>query len=98
MMHQIRKMVGMAVLVVRCGTDFGRVSEAYSPEHRISIPKAPSLGLLLERPVFTSYNQRVLGDKGRPPIDFSTYEKEIQAFKDEHIYRRIFELEEKENS
>lgn len=97
MMHQIRKMVGMAVLVTRCGTDMSRIQESYGPT-RISIPKAPSLGLLLERPVFENYNKRAEGNYERPAIDFANYEKEIQAFKDAHIYQHIFALEEKENS
>ncbi|KAF3020309.1 tRNA pseudouridine synthase 1 [Neopestalotiopsis sp. 37M] len=97
MMHQIRKMVGMAVLVVRCGTDMERISQTYRDD-KISIPKAPSLGLLLERPVFHNYNQRATDSFERPAIDFGNYEKEIQQFKNEHIYQRIFDLEEKENS
>ncbi|OTA97720.1 hypothetical protein M434DRAFT_391652 [Hypoxylon sp. CO27-5] len=97
MMHQIRKMVGMAVLLTRCGTPLSRIKESYGPT-RISIPKAPSLGLLLERPVFENYNRRARDQYGLAELDFSKYEKEIQEFKDTQIYRRIFELEEKENS
>ncbi|KAI1144311.1 pseudouridine synthase [Hypoxylon sp. FL0543] len=97
MMHQIRKMVGMAVLVTRCGTPLSRIKESYGPT-RISIPKAPSLGLLLERPVFENYNKRARDQYNLAELDFGNYEKEIQEFKDSQIYRRIFELEEKENS
>ncbi|KAK9796901.1 putative Pseudouridine synthase I TruA alpha/beta domain-containing protein [Seiridium cardinale] len=97
MMHQIRKMVGMALLVTRCGTDLERIPQSYA-DNRISIPKAPSLGLLLERPVFENYNQKAKDSYERPAIDFANYEKEIQAFKNEHIYQRIFDLEENENS
>ncbi|KAI0411178.1 pseudouridine synthase [Xylaria grammica] len=97
MMHQIRKMVGMAVLTVRCATPWSRFEESYSAA-RISIPKAPSLGLLLERPVFDTYNKRATDNLNLAELNFSIHEKEIQAFKEENIYRRIFELEEKENS
>ncbi|KAI1277669.1 pseudouridine synthase [Xylaria sp. FL0933] len=97
MMHQIRKMVGMAVLAVRCATPWSRFDESYSPV-RISIPKAPSLGLLLERPVFDTYNKRATENLNLEELDYSNHEKEIQAFKEEQIYRRIFELEEQENS
>lgn len=97
MMHQIRKMVGMAVLAVRCATPWSRFEESYSPA-RISIPKAPSLGLLLERPVFTNYNRRAVENLNLEELNFSKYDKEVLAFKEDHIYRRIFELEEKENS
>ncbi|KAI0526419.1 pseudouridine synthase [Xylaria bambusicola] len=97
MMHQIRKMVGMAVLAVRCATPWSRFEESYSAS-RISIPKAPSLGLLLERPVFDTYNKRATESLNLEALSFSNHEKEIQAFKEEHIYRRIFELEEQENA
>ncbi|KAI1495547.1 pseudouridine synthase [Biscogniauxia marginata] len=97
MMHQIRKMVGMAVLVTRCATPLSVMKESYT-DTRISIPKAPGLGLLLERPVFENYNKKALENYNLSELDFGAYEKEIQEFKDEQIYRRIFELEEKENS
>lgn len=96
MMHQIRKMVAMAVLIVRCGAPMSLVNESYGPR-RISIPKAPGLGLMLERPVFDVSNKK-FKELGREPIDFSKWDEEIQKFKDEHIYKRMFELEEKENS
>ncbi|KAK1780887.1 pseudouridine synthase [Copromyces sp. CBS 386.78] len=96
MMHQIRKMVAMAVLIVRCGAPMSLVNESYGPR-RISIPKAPGLGLMLERPVFDVSNKK-FKELGREPIDFGKWDGEIQKFKDEHIYKRMFELEEKENS
>lgn len=97
MMHQIRKMVGMASLLVRCGTRLGRVDESYGAR-KIAIPKAPGLGLLLERPVFESYNRRARDSLGRPAIDFDNYDDKLRAFKDKHIYARIFDVEEKENT
>lgn len=95
MMHQIRKMVAMAALVVRCGCDPDRIIETYGPT-KIAIPKAPGLGLLLERPIFDAYNKRVV-DFGKDPIDFSKYEKEINEFKQREIYERIFREEEEKN-
>lgn len=96
MMHQIRKMVAMAVMVVRCGAPLETIAESYG-SRRISIPKAPGLGLMLERPMFTEYNKKAAG-LGKEAIDLSKWEAQIEAFKDQHIYRRMFELEEKENS
>ncbi|KAG7291279.1 hypothetical protein NEMBOFW57_001291 [Staphylotrichum longicolle] len=96
MMHQIRKMVAMAVMVVRCGAPLATITDSYGPR-RISIPKAPGLGLMLERPMFTEYNKKAASLE-KEPIDFAKWETQIEAFKDQHIYRRMFELEEKENS
>lgn len=97
MMHQIRKMVGLASLMVRCGTTLDRVGDSYQGK-KMAIPKAPGLGLLLERPVFENYNRRAKHDLGRATIDFGNYEEKLEAFKQKHIYSRIFEVEEKENT
>lgn len=95
MMHQIRKMVSMVALIVRCGCHEGRLQDSFMAD-RISIPKAPSLGLLLERPVFDAYNER-LEQFGHKKIDFRRYEKEMEEFKQREIYERIFREEQKEN-
>ncbi|ORY15161.1 pseudouridine synthase [Clohesyomyces aquaticus] len=92
MMHQIRKMVGMAALTVRCGTDPATMKQSFE-NVIMRIPKAPGLGLLLERPVFDSYNEKQAEAHGREKIDFSNYEKEIQEFKEREIYQRIFREE-----
>lgn len=97
MMHQIRKMVGLASLMVRCGTALDRVAESYQAQ-KMAIPKAPGLGLLLERPVFENYNRRAKDTLGKSEIDFGNYEEKLLAFKEKHIYRRIFDVEEKENT
>ncbi|KIW73818.1 tRNA pseudouridine(38-40) synthase [Phialophora macrospora] len=96
MMHQIRKMVGMVALVVRCGCDPNRLLDSMGPA-RLSIPKAPSLGLLLERPVFDSYNKRATDSLGKLPIDFDKFKDEMDRFKQEQIYERMYRDEEKEN-
>jgi tRNA pseudouridine38-40 synthase len=96
MMHQIRKMVGMVALMVRCGCDPKRIVESYGPE-KISIPKAPSLGLLLERPIFDSYNKRAKHDLEKEPIDFDKFKREMEEFKQREIYERMYRDEEKDN-
>lgn len=96
MMHQIRKMVGMATLVVRCGCEPRRIQEAFK-DVDIAIPKAPGLGLLLERPIFDSYNEKISAKFGREPIDFGKFQKEMDEFKEREIYQRIFREEEEKN-
>ncbi|KAJ4355822.1 tRNA pseudouridine synthase 1 [Didymosphaeria variabile] len=92
MMHQIRKMVGMAALTVRCGTH-PNIFKLSFENNVVRIPKAPGLGLLLERPVFDSYNEKQAKQAGRENIDFSNYEKQIADFKEREIYQRIFREE-----
>ena len=96
MMHQIRKMVSMATLIVRCGCPESRIQDAYLPS-LISIPKAPGLGLLLERPLFESYNTHYGGKDGRAKLDFEPFQQEMEEFKQREIYQRIFADEEREN-
>lgn len=96
MMHQIRKMVSMVALLVRCGCHEGRIQDSYLGD-RLSIPKAPSLGLLLECPVFEVYNEKLEGF-GYNKIDFSRYKKEMEEFKQREIYERIFREEERDHT
>jgi tRNA pseudouridine38-40 synthase len=96
MMHQIRKMVGLATLMVRCGTAPERLGECLG-EDLYSIPKAPGLGLLLERPVFNNYNEKSAKQHDRAPIDFSKFEQDIEEFKRREIYDRIFREENRDH-
>ncbi|KZF21584.1 tRNA pseudouridine synthase-like protein [Xylona heveae TC161] len=96
MMHQIRKMVSMATFVVRSGCPIERIQESMGPEI-FNIPKAPGLGLLLERPIFDSYNEKIAKGFERRPIDFSKYNNEIEEFKQREIYERIFREEVQDN-
>jgi tRNA pseudouridine38-40 synthase len=95
MLHQIRKMVAMVALVVRTGCPLDRITQAFN-KPRINIPKAPSLGLLLEQPVYDAYNTR-LGGFGYEGISFDKYKEQVEAFKFKHIYDKIYSEEAKEN-
>ncbi|CAN6661023.1 tRNA pseudouridine synthase 1 [Trichomonascus vanleenenianus] len=95
MLHQIRKMVAMVALVIRNGCPLERITEAFAST-KISIPKAPSLGLLLEQPVYETYNKR-LSEFGHGAITFDPHQEEIEAFKHKHIYDKIYTEEAKEN-
>ncbi|KAG8873846.1 tRNA pseudouridine synthase 1 [Tulasnella sp. 331] len=57
MLHQ-RKMISMAILACRTGTPTRLIPETFGPR-RINVPMAPALGLLLEQPVFQTYNEIV---------------------------------------
>lgn len=96
MMHQIRKMVAMAALVVRCSSPMELIKDTYTAA-KISIPKAPSLGLLLEAPVFHNYNEKIAKDFDRERLDFEKYREKMDEFKQREIYDRIFRVENAEN-
>ncbi|EIW67637.1 hypothetical protein TREMEDRAFT_14084, partial [Tremella mesenterica DSM 1558] len=91
MLHQIRKMISMAVLACRTGTPAKIISETYGSK-RIHIPKAPPLGLLLEAPQFKTYNKRIRENSHQydhEPVDYTSYAEEIMAFKVKYIYERL---------
>lgn len=96
MMHQIRKMVGMAALIVRSGCTVDRIAESFGNVD-VAIPKVPGLGLLLERPVFDSYNEKAAEKFNREKVAFTKYEDAMEEFKQREIYERIFREEEESN-
>jgi tRNA pseudouridine38-40 synthase len=65
----------------------------------------PALGLLLEEPIFDSYNTRmaVINEKlqpsdpdYRPPISFENHREAINAFKQKFIYDNMREVEDRD--
>ncbi|KAF9098427.1 tRNA pseudouridine synthase 1 [Mortierella sp. AD031] len=90
MLHQIRKMVSLIVMLVRTDTPLKLIPETFKA-NKINIPKAPSLGLLLERPVFDTYNRKV--KDSHQPLDFSPYNETMEAFKEKFIYDGIIKEE-----
>jgi tRNA pseudouridine38-40 synthase len=71
----------------------------------VFIPKMPSLGLLLEEPIFGSYNARMstINEKlepdnpdYRPAIEFGPYKAQIEEFKDQFIYKNMREIEDRD--
>ncbi|KAF7308256.1 PseudoU-synth-1 domain-containing protein [Mycena chlorophos] len=106
MMHQIRKMISALVLTARTGTPPQVLDELYGPRN-VFIPKMPALGLLLEQPIFDSYNIRVKSANEklqngeadpdyRPAIEFAVHQDRMEAFKEEWIYRNMRMVEERD--
>ncbi len=89
MLHQIRKMVGLVIMAVRLDLDPSIVTKCFAPD-KVNIPKAPALGLLLDRAIFAEYNKH---HPSNSPIDFLEYEEERNKLKEEHICPKIFDEE-----
>lgn len=98
MLHQIRKMVAMALLVVRSGCPLPRMQKSFE-SIKINIPKAPSLGLLLERPIFDAYNKRA-GDMttDRENVELGDLDDNVFDFKMKYVYDKIYAEEEQEGT
>lgn len=58
MMHQIRKMVGLAVAVLRGVAPRDCIKQGYDTFRYLNIPMAPELGLFLDRTFYESYNRK----------------------------------------
>ncbi|XP_066116962.1 pseudouridylate synthase 1 homolog isoform X2 [Saccopteryx bilineata] len=97
MTHQIRKMVGLLVAIVK-GYASEDVLERSWGEAKVDVPKAPGLGLVLERVHFESYNRRFGRDGLHEPLDWAGEEAEAAAFKEQHIYPTIISTERQERS
>lgn len=59
---------------------------------RINVPKAPPLGLLLERTVYDCYNKK-WATEDRAAITFEPYAEAMQAFKEKWIYSTMMREE-----
>jgi tRNA pseudouridine38-40 synthase len=89
-------MIGLVITVVQglAGEDI--IDRAWGGD-RVDIPKAPALGLLLDRPYFEAYNKKFGSDGSHDRIDVSDFESSVEEFK-QRIYDTITETEVKENS
>ncbi|KYO39556.1 tRNA pseudouridine synthase A, mitochondrial [Alligator mississippiensis] len=97
MMHQIRKMIGLVIAVVK-GYTAESIMERSWGEEKVDVPKAPGLGLVLERVHFEKYNKRFGNDGLHEPLEWVEEEEKIAAFKEEHIYPTIINTEQEEKS
>ncbi|KAM9734540.1 pseudouridylate synthase 1 homolog isoform 2-T2 [Menidia menidia] len=97
MLHQIRKMIGLVIAVIK-GYAKEQVIERTWGLEKVDVPKAPGLGLILERVHFDRYNKRFGGDGLHERLEWDHEEEAIKAFKEAHIYPTIVETECQEGS
>ncbi|KAG7223875.1 hypothetical protein INR49_015131 [Caranx melampygus] len=97
MLHQIRKMIGLVIAVIK-GYAKEEVIERSWGQDKVDVPKAPGLGLVLERVHFDRYNKRFGGDGLHERLEWDREEEAIKAFKEAHIYPTIVETECQEGS
>lgn len=93
MMHQIRKMMGFSLAVIREIIPYEMMQRSLTSE-QFNVPTAPGLGLVLECLHFDRYN-RTFG-KLHGEIDWNKYESEIEKFRRDQIDPTIIRTEIKE--
>ncbi|XP_020644512.3 pseudouridylate synthase 1 homolog isoform X2 [Pogona vitticeps] len=97
MMHQIRKMIGLVIAIVK-GYAPEAILERSWGEEKVDVPKAPGLGLLLERVHFETYNKRFGNDGLHEALEWAEEEPKIADFKEKYIYPTIISTEKEEKS
>ncbi|KAL3041526.1 hypothetical protein OYC64_019669 [Pagothenia borchgrevinki] len=97
MLHQIRKMIGLVIAVIK-GYAKEDVIERSWGQDKVDVPKAPGLGLVLEKVHFDRYNKRFGGDGLHERLEWDQEEEAVKAFKEAHIYPSIVETERDEGS
>ncbi|CAG0882174.1 unnamed protein product [Darwinula stevensoni] len=97
MLHQIRKMVGLTIAIMRGLASRETLKKTFGKK-RIDIPIAPSLGLVLEKVHYDYYDKRYGSDGIHEPLDWKKEEEAVTKFKEEVIYPTIRDGEIKEKS
>lgn len=97
MLHQIRKMIGLAVAVMRGNANEETIERAFK-EDKIDIPIAPGLGLMLEEVHYDRYNMRYGGDGIHEPIVWPELNDQVEDFKRRAILPNVYQGEKKEFS
>lgn len=92
MLHQIRKMVGLVIAVVR-GLASKETIESCWSANKIDVPTAPALGLLLDKLHYDKYNKKFGNDGVHTSLEFEDLEEDIESFKHKYIYSNIMQKE-----
>ena len=80
MLHQIRKMVGVAIAIMRGLAPENAISLALDPRRDVNTCIAPDVGLFLDESIFDSYNSR-WGYNRNECISQDAHREELNAFK-----------------
>ncbi|CAN6886652.1 unnamed protein product [Brassica oleracea] len=94
MLHQIRKMIGLAVAVMRNYAPESVIQTAFKKDVRIVVPMAPEVGLYLDECFFTSYNKRF--KVSHEEVSMEEYKEVAEEFKWKHVYSHIGSAEDKD--
>lgn len=92
MMHQIRKMIGLLLAVVREATDVSVFERALSAQ-TVDIPTAPGLGLVLEQVHFDHYNKFILKTPTLKPLMWHGIDRSLEDFRDKFVHSYIVNRE-----
>ncbi|EDQ88429.1 uncharacterized protein MONBRDRAFT_32742 [Monosiga brevicollis MX1] len=92
-LHQIRKMIGLAVAIVRGHVKDDYMDRCFSDE-RVDVPKIPGLGLFLDCVFFDYYNKQYSNQ--HQILEFGAYDDVVESFKAAKIHSHIISQEKQE--
>eukprot|EP00850_Spirogloea_muscicola_P009509 SM000053S17466 [mRNA] locus=s53:514065:516429:- [translate_table: standard] len=96
MLHQIRKMVGLAVAVMRGCCPPSLIDRAFCRDENVNVPMAPELGLFLDECLFHSYNRHF--GLSHAALTMAPFAPVVEAFKRDHVYAHIAATERSEGT
>ncbi|PKA60118.1 Putative tRNA pseudouridine synthase [Apostasia shenzhenica] len=96
MLHQIRKMIGLAVALMRNCAPESLMDIALRQDVSINVPTAPEVGLFLDECLFSSYNQK--WKDSHEALTMEAYAEEAEDFKMKYILSHIASMEHKEGA
>ena len=97
MLHQIRKMIGLVISIIRGYASEEIFARAFGAD-KVTIPKAPGLGLVLEYVHYDRYNYRYGEDGVHEKLVWDELDDVVEAFKKKYIYPTIVDTEINEGS
>ncbi|KAJ8936291.1 hypothetical protein NQ318_001484 [Aromia moschata] len=92
MLHQIRKMVGCLLAVMRGLATVDTINDSFKME-KLNIPRAPGLGLILEYVHYDRYNNRYGEDGMHEKLTWEEVDDQVDEFKEKYIYPNIINTE-----
>ncbi|XP_056636243.1 pseudouridylate synthase 1 homolog isoform X1 [Diorhabda sublineata] len=97
MLHQIRKMIGCLLAVVRGLATEDLIQNSFKSD-KVIIPRAPGLGLVLEYVHYDRYNYRYGTDGIHEKLTWEEVEDRVAEFKEKYIFPTIINKEIEEES
>jgi len=98
MLHQIRKMIGMVLAIVRGHCPDSTLELAWGAQ-RVDIPRAPGLGLMLDQVHYETYNHRFGGKESmHEKLEWSRTDAQVEEFMRKNVYSDIVRTEVGERS
>jgi len=92
MLHQIRKMIGLTIAIVRGHTSLDTLEVTWGMD-RLDVPRAPGLGLMLEEIHYDRYNSRFGSDGVHENLLWEKQKEEVETFKEDFILSDIAKSE-----